>query len=418
MAISATSLAAPRLLLLLAVVIWGWTFVATKVLLEEIGPVEILALRLAIGTPFLGAIVAAKRVSLRFGREDARPLLAGAAIFTLHFLIQIRGLVETTAINTGWLITLTPLAIAVLSFAFLREPIGRGTAAGIAVATAGVLLLVSRGDLADLGWLRSTGDWLVLASAFTWASYTVATRPLAGRHHPLAVAFAILLLATAFVALPFAATADLAAVRALSPRGLAATLYLAILGLALGQWFWQEGIARLGATRAGLFLYLEPISTVALAVPMLGEPLRLSTLAGGALVLAGVWLGQRERRPEPSESEAERAETGETKKKIQLGKGQESDPRRSGGTRPLGEQPGRRAGLPTRSVQVRTAGIGPVVIVAAHADASAPDDRSTAASSSLPPPPTRPSPSFTESLSPFSVSSFVFVGSDDTDPLV
>ena len=67
--------------------------------------------------------------------------------------------------------------------------------------------------------------------------------------------------------------------------------------------------ARLGATRAGLFLYLEPISTVALAVPMLGEPLRLSTLAGGALVLAGVWLGQRERRQEPTDTGTEREES-------------------------------------------------------------------------------------------------------------
>jgi hypothetical protein len=52
--------------------------------------------------------------------------------------------------------------------------------AGIAVATLGILLLVSRGDIASLGWLRSTGDWLVLASAHTWAVYTVVTRDLAG----------------------------------------------------------------------------------------------------------------------------------------------------------------------------------------------------------------------------------------------
>jgi len=294
----------PRVLLLSAVIIWGWTFVATKILLAEIGPVEIFGLRLAIGLPFLGAVLLVKRVPLRFARADARPLLLGGAIFTLHFLVQIAGLVTTTATNTGWIISVSPLALAVLSFLFLRERIGRRGVAGIIVATAGILLLVSRGRLTDLGWLRSTGDWLVLASAHTWAFYTVTTRDLVRRRHPLAVTFSILLIAAAFTAVLFAASADLASVRALSPRGIAALLYLAIPGLALGQWFWQEGVARLGAARAGLYLYLEPLATLALAVPLLGEPFGPFIALGGALVLAGVYVGQRERRAGPGGSPA------------------------------------------------------------------------------------------------------------------
>jgi len=294
----------PRVLLLSAVIIWGWTFVATKILLAEIGPVEIFGLRLAIGLPFLGAVLLVKRVPLRFARADARPLLLGGAIFTLHFLVQIAGLVTTTATNTGWIISVSPLALAVLSFLFLRERIGWRGVAGIIVATAGILLLVSRGRLTDLGWLRSTGDWLVLASAHTWAFYTVTTRDLVRRRHPLAVTFSILLIAAAFTAVLFAASADLASVRALSPRGIAALLYLAIPGLALGQWFWQEGVARLGAARAGLYLYLEPLATLALAVPLLGEPFGPFIALGGALVLAGVYVGQRERRAGPGGSPA------------------------------------------------------------------------------------------------------------------
>jgi drug/metabolite transporter (DMT)-like permease len=290
----------PRALLLSAVVIWGWTFVATKILVAELGPVEILALRLAIGLPFLGLLLLMKRVPLRFGRADARPLLLGGAILTLHFLVQIAGIVTTTATNTGWIISASPLALAVFSYLFLRERIGWTGVAGIAVATTGILLLVSGGRLADLGWLRSTGDWLVLASAHTWALYTVATRDLARRRDPLAVTFGILLIAAVLTAGLFAASADLASVRALSPRGVAALLYLAIPGLALGQWFWQEGVATLGAARAGLYLYLEPLATVTLAVPLLGEPFGLFIAIGGGLVLAGVYVGQRQRAPEPA----------------------------------------------------------------------------------------------------------------------
>ncbi len=283
----------PRALLFSAVVLWGWTFVATKILIAELGPLEIFFLRLAIGLPFLAAVVLAKRVPLRFTPGDVRPLFWGGAILTLHFMIQITGLLTTTATNTGWIIAASPLALAVLSFLFLRERIGWRGVAGIAVATTGILLLVSRGSLGDLGWLRSSGDWLVLASAHTWAVYTVVTRDLVRRRHPLAVTFAILSIATGLTAILFAATADFAAVRALSPRGIVALLYLAIPGLALGQWFWHEGVARLGAARAGLYLYLEPLATLALAVPLLGEPFGPFIALGGGLVLAGVYLGQR-----------------------------------------------------------------------------------------------------------------------------
>jgi drug/metabolite transporter (DMT)-like permease/SAM-dependent methyltransferase len=285
----------PRVLLLVAVVIWGWTFVATKILLEELGPIEIFALRLAIGVPFLGLVLLARRVRWPFTGGDARPLVLAAAMLTVHFLIQIVGLMSTTATNTSWIISVSPLAVAVLSFLLLRERIGRRAVAGIAIATGGILLLVSRGRLTDFAWVRSTGDWLILTSAFTWALYTVLTRDLARRRDPLAVAFGILLIAGAFTAVLFATSADLAGVGALSWRGLAALLYLAIPGLALGQWFWQEGVAQLGAARAGLFLYLEPIATVLLAVPLLGEAFGPIMALGGGLVLAGVYVGQQER---------------------------------------------------------------------------------------------------------------------------
>jgi drug/metabolite transporter (DMT)-like permease len=285
-----------RVLLLAAVVIWGWTFVATKILLAELGPVEIFALRLAIGLPFLGGVILVKRVPLRFARADAQPLFLGGATFTLHFLVQVAGLVTTTAINAGWIISVSPLALAVLSFLFLRERIGWGGVAGIAIATTGILLLVSRGNLTDLTWLQSTGDWLLLGSAHTWAIYTVTTRDLVSRRDPLVVTFGILLIATAIAAILFAIWGDLASVRSLSPRGIAALLYLGIAGLALGNWFWQQGVAKLGATRAGLYLYLEPLATLALAVPLLGEPFGPFIALGGGLVLAGVCVGQRERR--------------------------------------------------------------------------------------------------------------------------
>jgi drug/metabolite transporter (DMT)-like permease len=256
---------------------------------------EVLALRLAVSLPVLGALLLTTRAPLGFTRGDLRPLIAGGAIMTAHFLIQIAGLTMTSATNTAWIITVTPLALAVLSFFFLRERLGPGGMTGIAVATVGIVLLVSRGRPADLQWLRSTGDWLALTSAFTWAAYTVVTRDLVRRRHPLAVTSAVLFISSLCIAIPFVMSADVTRLATLSVRGIVAVLYLAIFGLVVGQWFWQVGVAKLGATRAGLYLYLEPLSTLGLAVPMLGEPFTGAMAAGAGLVLVGVFLGQRDR---------------------------------------------------------------------------------------------------------------------------
>lgn len=285
----------PRILLLAAVILWGWTFIATKILLEELDPLEIFALRLSIAVPLLGVLLLIRRTRLEFSRGDWTAIAIAGAIFAIHFVVQLTGLTTTTATNTGWIIAFTPLTLAVLSWGALRERIGRHLAGGVAIATAGILLLVSRGNLSDLGWVRSFGDWLILASTFTWALYTVATRNVVTRRDPLAVTFAISLAAAILIAAPFLATADTVAIRSMTTRGLLALLYLAIAGSVVGQWFWQHGVAKLGAARAGIYLYVEPLATLALAVPVLGEPFGFFVAIGGALVLAGVYVGQRGR---------------------------------------------------------------------------------------------------------------------------
>jgi drug/metabolite transporter (DMT)-like permease len=280
-----------RTLLLVTVTVWGWTFVATKVALSVLGPIEVMALRFAIGLPVLGLLLATRRTRPVWPWQD-RGVAAGALLITVHFLVQITGLQTTSAINTGWIIGVTPLILAVLARVLLGERLPRLAWAGVAVASAGILLLVSGGRLTSLRWLRSTGDWLVLASAHTWALYTIAVRGPARRLDPLALTFAVLLPATVLSCGWVAAGGRLERFATLPAEVLGALLFLGVLGTALAHWFWQLGVARVGAAGAGLFLYLEPVATTAIAVPLLGEPFGVTTLAGGVLVLGGVWLSQ------------------------------------------------------------------------------------------------------------------------------
>ena len=282
--------------LLICVVVWGWTFVATKVALQYVTPLELLGLRLLTALPLLLVIAFAKRLPFEFDRKEKGAVLLGAAILTAHFLIQITGLKYTTATNTSWIISITPLVMAVLAWILLKEKLGQMTWLGIAVATLGILLLVSHGRLTDFGWLSSTGDWLVLISAHTWALYTIAIRNVSQRRPPLATTVAVLLPSAAVILGVMAFTSRWAKFLEIPLDGMLALLFLGLLGLAIAHWFWQEGVSRVGAGRAGIFLYLEPLSTTLLAVPYLGEPFGLYSAVGGLMVLGGVYLAGRKPR--------------------------------------------------------------------------------------------------------------------------
>ena len=279
--------------LLVCVVIWGWTFVATRICLQYISPVEVLGLRFLIGLPLLLVIVLARRVRFEFTSREGRTILLGSAIITLHFLIQITGLKYTSATNTGWIISISPLVMAALAFLILKERLGRRALIGIAVATAGILLLISQGRLGSFDWLSSFGDWLVLASAHTWALYTIVIRDVTRARHPLAVTVAVLTPSALVVLVYMAVSSDWSRFVSMPLDGIIAILFLGILGLAVGHWFWQEGVARVGAARAGIYLYLEPVATTSLAVPYLGEEFGPATALGGLLVLAGVYFAEK-----------------------------------------------------------------------------------------------------------------------------
>lgn len=280
-------------LLLLAVVFWGLSFVATKMALQYLNPFEIIALRLLLGSPVLYFIVAAKKIDITPKRSDIPILLITSIVLAVHFLIQAFGLIYTSATNTGWLIATIPVFIAILSRLFLTEKVGPVKLLGILIATVGALFLISKGRLTSLEWLESVGDWLILTSCVTWAVYTIITRDLTRRYHPLAVTLAILILPALLLNAYCAYTTPISKLLELPFKVIGALVFLGVFCLGLAQWVWLEGLSRKSATEVGVFLYIEPIVTTLGAIPILGESINLFGIAGALLILLGVYLVQK-----------------------------------------------------------------------------------------------------------------------------
>ncbi len=180
--------------LMMVVILWGASFVLTKIALEYLTPAETLTWRLVLAVIVLAIIASMKKVRLKIPRSDWPVLLFAAAVLSLHFLIQINGINHTSATNTGWLIATAPIFIAVASYFILNEQLRVLQLGGILIAAIGVVLLVSKGRPGQLDWLKSTGDWMILASCVTWTVYTISTRNIARRLDPLNMILALLVL--------------------------------------------------------------------------------------------------------------------------------------------------------------------------------------------------------------------------------
>ncbi|MCZ7547463.1 MAG: DMT family transporter [Anaerolineae bacterium] len=287
---------------LAAITIWGASFVATKVVVAQIDPLALVTLR-----TFGGAVVLYALMRVR-GRWDGwirdRLLLDLAVLglvgIALHLAIQAVGLTLTSATTTGWMVALSPVFIALLSWRFLGERFGAHKVAGFALAMGGALLIVvaQAGGLDVLALPSTVGDVLVFSSAITWAVYSVLSKRVAGRRRPGVLMTHVMALGCLWTLPAFVAREGWQAPGRLDATGWLALGFLAVFVSALAQLFWYDALAELDASQVGVFLYIEPLVTLALAALLLGEPVRPLTLAGGGAILAGVWLVTRAaRRP-------------------------------------------------------------------------------------------------------------------------
>ncbi len=284
-----------NLMLIIAVSFWGLSFIATKKVLQFLTPSEVIAARLILGTPVIFAIALIKGVKFRFDPQDLKIIIIASIILGAHFLIQNLGLLYTSATNTAWLIATIPAFVAVLSRFFLKELLTGRKVVGIILGTAGVMLLISKGDLSHLDWLYSFGDWLVLFTCITWSVYTIITRNITRKYNPLSLIVVVLSIPMISLALVTLISTPMAKFTALSWTTVGALLFLGIGCIALAQWFWLEGLSRKGAVEVGAFIYLEPVVTTLAARPLLGEDYSMFTFISAALILLGVYLVEKKK---------------------------------------------------------------------------------------------------------------------------
>ncbi len=285
-----------RLKALFAVTVWGASFVAAKIALEEIQPVTLITLRFAMGLAVILFLAARARALRRISARDFAFLaLLGLISIALHQALQANGLVFTSASSMAWLVGLNPVFTALLAWLFLSEKFNALKIAGLAIALFGALVVVTHGAFTfDVLRLPSTvGDLLALASALNWAIFSVASKPMLRRMSPLLMIAYVMTLGWIFVLPFFAAAQGWSDIANLSARGWLAIIFLGVLCSGVAYIFWYDALQKIDATQAAAYIYLEPLVTVLVAIAFATETFTLTTFVGGLTILAGVYLVNR-----------------------------------------------------------------------------------------------------------------------------
>lgn len=285
-----------HLLLVFTVLIWGSTFISTKVLLAAFTPVEILFTRFIIALPALW-LVYPRPLRGTTLRQESTMAAAGLCGICLYYLLENIALTHTTASNVGVIISTSPFFTALLSRLLMRgeERLSINFFAGFVLAITGISLMSFHGGEPRL---NLTGDLLALLAAFVWACYSLLVKKISTYgHHSIASTRRIFAYGILFM-LPVIGTAGFSpsAEQLLRPLCLANLLYLGIGASAACFATWSIAVKLLGTVRASIYIYLIPVITVWGAVIFLREQITPAAGLGMALTVAGVILsGKRPR---------------------------------------------------------------------------------------------------------------------------
>jgi len=201
------------------------------------------------------------------------------------------GLNYTTAINAGLILALMQIITMILARFFLNEALGAQQIVGSVLACAGMAIIIVRGDLFALLRLDlNAGDLFIVAAAVCFALYTILLRKAKFdlTRLPLLV---LLLIGGMISALPFYIWEIMHYERtALNAKVTLALAYAAGPGGALMYYLFNRSVEALGASKAGVFLYLQTVFVAILAYFFLGERLLPYHLVGAGFILAGVLL--------------------------------------------------------------------------------------------------------------------------------
>ena len=278
---------------------WGGTFIAGRIVSQEIPHMIAAAGRFLVACTFL--------LLLAWRAEGGLPTLSrqqlhatfglGATGIFFYNICFLAALERMPAGRSALFVSLSPIVTALAMALLFKERLGKIKWLGIAIAFVGAAIVITRGDLftvlSDVSSSIGAGELFMLGAVGSWTAYTILGKhALKGLSPIAATTYASLwgLLLLVMGALPQLSQLDRSH---LTPQVLAAIAFLGIFGTVIGFVWYYEGVKTLGPARTAVFNNLVPVFGVTLSALVLHEPILISMVIGGVLVILGVMLTNR-----------------------------------------------------------------------------------------------------------------------------
>ena len=277
---------------LITIVIWGTTFISTKILLADFKPIEILFFRFLLGLLVLIAVYP-KWLRIKDKKQELTFAAAGLCGICLYYLLENIALTYTMASNVGVIISVAPFFTAVLSHVFLKaeEKLKAGFFVGFIVSMTGICLISFSGGALHL---NPIGDILAIIAAFLWAVYSLLTRKISGYGYNTIGATRRIFTYGVFFMLPFLFVFNfsLDVQKVIKPEYALNLIYLGLGASALCFVTWNYAVKVLGVVKTSVYIYMVPVITVATSVIVLKEEITWMAVIGIVLTLIGLFLSE------------------------------------------------------------------------------------------------------------------------------
>jgi drug/metabolite transporter (DMT)-like permease len=279
--------------LLLTAMLWGGNFAALHLLLDDLSPLDVIFVRGAGAAFFFTlALLLTGRPLLPMPRRDAlRLVLIGVLGVTILNLAIIFGQARLTATLASLIVTSNPIHTALISRVLLGERLGPRKIAGIGLAFVGlvIVLLYGAAGASALGAHQLVGVGILAIAPFSWAFYTVLSKPLLATYPSVHVAaYTTIVGAAFFLPLPVFRSGMLHRIAGLDARGWLAALFVTLVSFVFGYILWYRALRVLSPSQAAVYIYLVPVFGLLAAWLVLGERPTPYLLLGSATILAGV----------------------------------------------------------------------------------------------------------------------------------
>lgn len=277
-------------MLVVANVLWSLNYATTKYAFGWWLPLAFSFSRFAVAGVLFSVVVLRREGSLRVHRADVPLVLAAAAVGILGNQLTFSYAVDnTTAGNVALILGAAPAFAALFAMLAGHEHVRPRHWMALGVSVAGLGLVVQGGaGVAGAGYL---GDLLAVGAALTWAAYSVMLRPLFGRYSAARIS-ALMIVIGGTMLFPFSLSQLLAQDWSLPPLAVSAWAYSAVFPLLVTNLLYFRALRTIGASRATLYMYLQPFLGALFAAWLLGEQVTGLQILGGAVIVGGVSMGR------------------------------------------------------------------------------------------------------------------------------